>query len=155
MRVVLRSCSLGWLGALAGCIAMLHGATTEQYRDRVLRARTGPGAQRMQMEVGFDSALRGYVQANGEPDYIQVLSAQVRFEIAPDGSITGARLEHGSGNATFDRAAVQAVTSVATLSPVPARYAADLHTFVAEFRGQGGVSQGREQRTEEEPHASA
>lgn len=40
----------------------------------MLRAQSGRGADRLQMEIDFDSGIRGWVTEHGAPDYIHVVS---------------------------------------------------------------------------------
>jgi TonB family protein len=69
------------------------------------------------------------------------LVAKVRFQIAPDGSVSDIRLEQGSGNAAYDASALRAVQHV-TLPPPPARYASDFRDFVMEFHSEEAGGQG-------------
>ena len=66
------------------------------------------------------------------------LVAKVRFQIAPDGDVTGIRLEQPSGDTAFDGSVVRAVQRANPLPPPPARYANEFHDFVIEFHSEEG-----------------
>ena len=66
------------------------------------------------------------------------LVAKVRFSIAPNGEVSGARLEHASGDATFDGSVVRAVQRANPLPPPPARYANEFREFMIEFHSEEG-----------------
>lgn len=64
----------------AGCTGQQRagwqiGATLAEYQGQVLRI-PGPGAERLQIEMGYDPALRHYVEQNSAPDYIYVESTK-------------------------------------------------------------------------------
>ena len=69
------------------------------------------------------------------------LVAAVRFQIAPDGTVSDVRLEQSSGNAVYDQTAVAAVQRVGRLPPPPAAYVNDFRDFQVNFRGSeiGGM----------------
>jgi hypothetical protein len=60
--------------ATIGCSSFQHGYTTAAYQGPLLVASEGPGAERLQIEAGFDSALNTYVGDKGNPDHIFVAS---------------------------------------------------------------------------------
>jgi colicin import membrane protein len=68
----------------------------------------------------------------------------VRFEIAPDGAVTGIRVERSSGNPAYDASAMRAVQRANPLPPPPARYAREFGEFLIEFHSeeQGGQGAG-------------
>jgi colicin import membrane protein len=66
------------------------------------------------------------------------LVAKVRFQIAPDGNVTGIRLEQPSGDTAFDGSVVRAVQRANPLPPPPARYANDFRDFIIEFHSEEG-----------------
>jgi TolA protein len=72
------------------------------------------------------------------------LVAKVRFQIAPDGNVTGVRLEHPSGDTSFDGSVVRAVQRANPLPPPPARYANEFRDFIIEFHSEeeGGRASG-------------
>ena len=57
-----------------GCTAFRHGSTTTAYQGQLLPAATGPGAERLKIEMAYDRALRTYVGDKGIPDYVLVES---------------------------------------------------------------------------------
>jgi len=70
------------------------------------------------------------------------LVAKVRFEIAADGTVSGIRLEQGSGNPAYDASALRAVQRANPLPPPPARYAGEFRDFVIEFHSEETGGQG-------------
>ena len=70
------------------------------------------------------------------------LVAAVRFEIAPDGEVSGIRLAQSSGNPAYDASAMRAVQHAGQLPPPPARYANDFSEFVIEFHSEESGGQG-------------
>src|SRR5438876_893723 len=70
------------------------------------------------------------------------LVAKVRFEIAPDGTVSDVRLEQSSGNSAYDLSAIRAVQHANPLPPPPARYASEFHEFLIEFRSEETGGQG-------------
>ena len=70
------------------------------------------------------------------------LVAKVRFEIAVDGTVSGIRLEQGSGNPAYDASALRAVQRANPLPPPPARYAGEFRDFVIEFHSEETGGQG-------------
>jgi colicin import membrane protein len=66
------------------------------------------------------------------------LVAKVRFQIAPDGNVSGVKLEHPSGDASFDGSVVRAVQRANPLPPPPARYANEFRDFIIEFHSEEG-----------------
>lgn len=79
IRLGAGSCVAAALCALlltASCASFRHGFTERQYRGQVLPADSGPGAERLEMETGYDPTVRHMVETRGAPDYIQVVSAR-------------------------------------------------------------------------------
>ena len=72
------------------------------------------------------------------------LVAKVRFQIAPDGNVSGVRLEHPSGDTAFDGSVVRAVQRANPLPPPPVRYANEFRDFIIEFHSEeeGGRASG-------------
>jgi colicin import membrane protein len=72
------------------------------------------------------------------------LVAKVRFQIAPNGDVSGVRLEQASGDGTFDGSVLRAVQRSNPLPPPPARYASEFRDFVIEFHSEeeGGRAAG-------------
>ena len=72
------------------------------------------------------------------------LVAAVRFEIGPDGAVSGIQLAQSSGNAAYDGSALRAVQQANPLPAPPARYAKDFREFVIEFHSEehGGQEAG-------------
>jgi len=70
------------------------------------------------------------------------LVAAVRFEIAPDGEVSGIKLAQSSGNPAYDASALRAVQHVRELPPPPARYASEFREFVIEFHSEESGGQG-------------
>src|SRR5947199_3695105 len=70
------------------------------------------------------------------------LVAKVRFEIAPDGTVSDVRLEQSSGNSAYDLSTIRAVQHSNPLPPPPARYASEFHEFLIEFRSEETGGQG-------------
>jgi colicin import membrane protein len=72
------------------------------------------------------------------------LVAAVRFEIAPDGQVSAARLAQSSGNPAYDGSALRAVQHTTRLPPPPARYLSEFREFQIEFHSEesGGRSEG-------------
>ena len=72
------------------------------------------------------------------------LVAKVRFQIAPNGDVSGIRLEQASGDGVFDGSVVRAVERATPLPPPPARYMNEFRDFVIEFHSEeeGGRAAG-------------
>jgi TolA protein len=70
------------------------------------------------------------------------LVAKVRFNIAPNGAVSGVKLEQSSGNVVYDQTAVAAVERVGQLPPPPSAYLEDFREFHMTFFGEemGGMS---------------
>jgi TonB family protein len=66
------------------------------------------------------------------------LVAKVRFQIAPNGDVSGVRLEQPSGDGVFDGSALRAVQRANPLPPPPARYVNEFREFVIEFHSEEG-----------------
>jgi colicin import membrane protein len=66
------------------------------------------------------------------------LVAKVRFQIAPDGEVSGIRVEQSSGDGVFDGSALRAVQRANPLPPPPARYVTEFRDFVIEFHSEEG-----------------
>jgi colicin import membrane protein len=66
------------------------------------------------------------------------LVAKVRFQIAPNGDVSGIRLEQASGDGVFDGSAMRAVQRANPLPAPPAHYANDFRDFVIEFHSEEG-----------------
>jgi TolA protein len=66
------------------------------------------------------------------------LVAKVRFNIAPNGEVSGVRMEQPSGNGLFDTSAMRAVERADPLPPPPARYVNEFRDFVIEFHSEEG-----------------
>ena len=56
-----------------GCSAFRHGYTTRQYQEQLLSAKSGPGKDRLKIEMDYDATVRNYVLDKGTPDYIYVV----------------------------------------------------------------------------------
>jgi len=70
------------------------------------------------------------------------LVASVFFEIAPDGEVSGVRLQQSSGNAAYDASALRAVQHASPLPAPPSRYANEFREFVIEFHSEERGGQG-------------
>jgi TonB family protein len=70
------------------------------------------------------------------------LVASVRFEIAPDGTVSNPRIEQASGNAAYDASVLRAVQRTTELPPPPARYQHDFRDFLIEFHSEDRGGQG-------------
>jgi colicin import membrane protein len=66
------------------------------------------------------------------------LVAKVRFQIAPNGDVSGVRLEQASGDTLFDGSVVRAVQRANPLPPPPARYVNEFREFMIEFHSEEG-----------------
>jgi TonB family protein len=66
------------------------------------------------------------------------LVAKVRFQIAPNGDVSGVRLEQASGDGVFDGSAMRAVQRANPLPAPPAHYANEFRDFVIEFHSEEG-----------------
>jgi TonB family protein len=66
------------------------------------------------------------------------LVAKVRFQIAPNGDVSGVRMEQSSGDGVFDGSALRAVQRANPLPPPPARYVNEFRDFVIEFHSEEG-----------------
>ena len=66
------------------------------------------------------------------------LSAKVRFQIAPNGEVSGIRLELASGDGVFDGSVMRAVQRANPLPAPPSRYANEFREFVIEFHSEEG-----------------
>ncbi|MGH7894698.1 MAG: energy transducer TonB [Candidatus Binatia bacterium] len=64
------------------------------------------------------------------------LVAKVRFQIAPNGEVSGVRLEQTSGDPAYDASVQRAVQRANPLPPPPARYVSDFREFVIEFKSE-------------------
>jgi len=72
------------------------------------------------------------------------LVAKVRFRIAPNGDVSGVRLEQPSGDGVFAASVVRAVERANPLPPPPARYVNEFREFLIEFHSEeeGGQAAG-------------
>jgi colicin import membrane protein len=66
------------------------------------------------------------------------LVAKVRFDIAPNGDVSGIRLEQPSGDTAFDGSVLRAVQRANPLPPPPARYVNEFREFLIEFHSEEG-----------------
>jgi len=66
------------------------------------------------------------------------LVAKIRFQIAPNGEVSGIRIEQPSGDGVFDSSALRAVQRANPLPPPPARYVNEFRDFVIEFHSEEG-----------------
>jgi colicin import membrane protein len=64
------------------------------------------------------------------------LVASVYFKIAPDGTVSGVRIQQSSGHVAYDASALRAVQHASPLTPPPARYQRDFGEFVIEFHSE-------------------
>lgn len=70
------------------------------------------------------------------------LVATVRFNIAPDGTVSGAQLVRSSGNAGYDQSVLRAVQVSNPLPRPPARYVSEFSEFEINFESQEKGGQG-------------
>jgi TonB family protein len=72
------------------------------------------------------------------------LVAAVRFEIAPDGMVSGVELVRSSGDKAYDQSVVRAVQRSSPLPPPPERYREDFREVVIDFHSEeeGGEGAG-------------
>lgn len=70
------------------------------------------------------------------------LVATVRFNIAPDGAVSGAQLVRSSGNAGYDQSVLRAVEVSSPLPRPPARYVTEFSEFEINFESQEKGGQG-------------
>jgi TonB family protein len=72
------------------------------------------------------------------------LVAAVRFEIAPDGTVSGVQLVRSSGDRGYDQSVVRAVQRSSPLPPPPERYRDDFREVVIDFHSEeeGGEGAG-------------
>ena len=61
--------------AMAGCSSLkagyMHGLTERDVRGQILKAQSGPGKDRLDVEIKYDPTIRNFVgQQPSLPDYI-------------------------------------------------------------------------------------
>ncbi len=79
--------------------------------------------------------VKEIIQANWSVDvFLQHRSAAVSFRVSSAGSISGVSLEKSSGNARFDRSAVDAVSGAGGLPPFPAEIRQPHIDIVIDFK---------------------
>src|SRR5262249_10856503 len=104
----------------------------------------GGGGQLGGVEVlAYKQRVENAVEGNsGNAAVKPRLVARVRFEIAPDGAVSGVRMEQSSGNAAYDASVQRAVLHSNPLPPPPGKYATEFREFVIEFHSEdkGGGS---------------
>jgi len=85
--------------------------------------------------VAYRATVVHAVKANyhGESFRGTDLSATVQFGIQPDGTLTEAHINRGSGNPAFDAAALRAIADTGHVPPVPPRWLKEFSQFVIEF----------------------
>jgi colicin import membrane protein len=70
------------------------------------------------------------------------LVAFVRFEIAPDGTVSGVQLVTSSGDKAYDQSVVRAVQRSSPLPPPPERYREEFREVVIDFHSEEEGGQG-------------
>jgi len=72
------------------------------------------------------------------------LVAAVRFQLAPDGTVSDVELVRSSGDRVYDQAVVRAVQRSNPLPPPPERYRDDFREVIVDFHSeeQGGNARG-------------
>jgi len=70
------------------------------------------------------------------------LVAAVRFEIAPDGEVSGVQLVRSSGDKAYDQSVVRAVQRSSPLPPPPERYRDEFREVVVDFHSEEEGGQG-------------
>jgi TonB family protein len=66
----------------------------------------------------------------------------VRFEIAPDGAVSGVELVRSSGDKNYDQSVVRAVQRSTPLPPPPDRYRDDFREVIIDFHSEEEGGQG-------------
>jgi hypothetical protein len=109
-RRVVHAAALGIaLSALGACAGIRHGASINDCMGQVLRATEGAGAERLKVEMEYDSAIDNMVAQYGTPDYILVESRlRVRAAYVVDDRVF-----------LFERAKLARRSSVTVVEPIP------------------------------------
>lgn len=85
-----------------------------------------------QLETYIAQLMGALRRAHEKPPRLgDQLEARVTFDVAPNGNITGVRLSRSSGNAEFDRSALDAFQLVRGIGPTPTGQA---YTWTVTFR---------------------
>ena len=82
---------------------------------------------------GYFARLVGALKQNHEkpPGLSDLLTADVAFLLAADGTISRVRVERSSGNAEFDASCIEAFRRVGSIGPTPSGKS---DTFVITFK---------------------
>jgi TolA protein len=106
---------------------------------------SGGGGQQIGIELaGYMLRLTERIRSRWtNPLQVQGLVAIVRFDIAPDGTVSNVQVVQSSGNAAYDQSAARAVMLANPVPAPPAGQAAPLADGVQiEFHSEGTVGAG-------------
>jgi hypothetical protein len=90
MRARLQSPALRLAAAFAtallacACGAVKHGYSAGDIAGQTLATDMLTGAERLQMEIDYDPAVRDFVTAHGRPDYLHVLDRNILYLFYPE-----------------------------------------------------------------------
>lgn len=97
------------ISALGACAGIRHGASIADSMGQVLRATEGAGAERLKVEMEYDSSVDNMVAQYGTPDYILVESRlRLRAAYVVDDRVF-----------LFERAKLARRSSVTVVDPIP------------------------------------
>lgn len=135
-----------WRSRMSGGMGGMAGAQSEQGTVGDGTAATGAGGSVVGFEyLSYRQRIFGLIKGNWvNPVRRAGLVAAVRFEIAPDGTVSGVQLLSSSGDKTYDQSVVRAVQRSNPLPPPPERYREDFRevsplNFLSDEEGGQGT----------------
>jgi colicin import membrane protein len=124
------------MGGAAGPTGAIGDGTTD----------TGGGGTVVGFEIlSYRPRVFGIIKANWTNTVRTAgLIAAVRFQLAPDGTLSSVELVRSSGDRLYDQAVLRAVQRSNPLPPPPERYRDDFREVVVDFHSdeQGGRGEG-------------
>jgi colicin import membrane protein len=126
----------GGMGGVAAATGSIGDGTTD----------AGGGGSVVGFEfLSYRQRIFGAIKSNWTNTVREAgLVAAVRFQLAPDGTVSAVELVRSSGDRVYDQAVVRAVQRSNPLPPPPERYRDDFREVIVDFHSeeQGGNARG-------------
>jgi colicin import membrane protein len=133
-----------WRSRMAGGMGGMDGAADQQGPVGDGTNAAGGGGTVVGFEfLSYRQRIFGLIKRNWANAIRRPgLVAAVRFEIAPDGTISGVQLVSSSGDKAYDQSVVRAVQRSSPLPPPPERYREDFREMLIDFHSEEEGGQG-------------
>jgi TonB family protein len=133
-----------WRSRMSGGMGGMAGQQSDKGAVGDGTNATGGGGSVVGFEfLSYRQRIFGLIKSNwANAARGEGLIAAVRFDLAPDGTVSGIALVRSSGDRTYDQSVLRAVQRSSPLPPPPERYRDDFREVVIDFYSEEQAGQG-------------